>query len=145
MPDVFSDLAKVTRLYILTAYMLTRIDVPVGRKVIPEECNVPIGCIVANRRFTSAASQSPIPSQKRGRLLGLKDHIPKRGETWHKWIHLRSLSQSIHLMKLFWIVKASWKRRVSKGTTSYSRELGDLNPSPGPLCMLGWDLKSEWD
>ena len=52
MPDTFSDLAKVTRSHIPAANVPARIDVP-------------IGCVVQDRRGTTmAANQSYVPAQK---------------------------------------------------------------------------------
>ena len=62
MPDAFSDLAKVTRSYIPAANLPARIDVPIGRKVIPEGCNIPVGCVVPEEMaYDLTANQSYVP------------------------------------------------------------------------------------
>jgi hypothetical protein len=66
MPDAFFDLTKVTRSYIPAANLPVRIDVPVGRKVIPEGCNVPVGRVVPDGRCTTwrLTSHMSLPEER---------------------------------------------------------------------------------
>ncbi|KAM1670270.1 hypothetical protein ACFX2K_044274 [Malus domestica] len=75
MLDAFNDLAKVTRLYILSANPYARIDVPcVHHNPAWEGQTIPVYKEAASsvRPGTLAASQSSAPTLKRGRPLGIK-------------------------------------------------------------------------
>ncbi|KAM1581920.1 hypothetical protein ACFX10_029715 [Malus domestica] len=78
MSNAFTDLARVIRSHILAANVLAKIDVPnVRRTSLLEAWDA---TLVDPRTLT--ASQSSAPTQKRGKLLGLKDsHSQKRKPT----------------------------------------------------------------
>ena len=96
------------RSQILAANMPVRINVPAGCKVIPEGWNVPVGRTIPDGRYTPAASQSYVPTHKRDRPLASKDSHPRKRRNL-----AQTNSSPIHFMKLFRIMEASWKRRVS--------------------------------
>ncbi|XP_068329618.1 uncharacterized protein [Pyrus communis] len=90
MPYPFTDLAKVTRLYIPAANTPARMDVfNVRRNTAVEGWTVPKGGAAAppTQQGTLAANQSPAPTLKRGRPPGSKDSQPEKGKR-HKLVTL---------------------------------------------------------
>jgi len=74
MPNVFTDLARVTRSHITVTNTPTKMDVPNVQLTFFLEAR---GANLGDPR-TLAASQSSVLTQKRGRPLGSKDSHPKK-------------------------------------------------------------------
>lgn len=70
MPDVFSNIAKVTRSYILTTNMPTRLEIPIKG----QDTTTPV--IVdhdATTTHTGGVVKFVVPQRKRGKPLGSMD------------------------------------------------------------------------
>ena len=84
MPDVFIDLAKVTRSHIPAANAPARMDVlNVCRNTALEGQAVPEGGVAASSTWpgTLAVSQFLAPTLKRGKPPGSKDSLPQKRKT----------------------------------------------------------------